>query len=83
MNKKDKVKNGSAQRAVLRERGCITAQTFVRISEYTARPNFCEPPALAKPLTRCAQVARMRSTIFCELGLRNSCFERILTEVEK
>ena len=33
-----------AQRAVLRERGCMPARTFVRICKCVARPSLCAPP---------------------------------------
>ena len=32
------------QRAVLQERGCMPARTFVLIFKGVARPNLCEPP---------------------------------------
>ena len=48
-------KKTSVQRAVLRERGCMPARTFVLIFKCVARPNLCETPALAKPPPRCRQ----------------------------
>gem|GEM_PF-5460698 len=45
------------QRAVLRERGCMPADTFVLIFRCVARQNLCETPALAKPPPRCTQAA--------------------------
>jgi len=33
----------------------MPADTFVLIFKRVARPNLCETPALAKPLSRCVQ----------------------------
>ena len=51
------------QRAVLRERGCMPARTFVLIFKCVARPNLCEPPALAKPPPRYRQVGQRSAII--------------------
>jgi len=45
-------KKSTSHNGVLRERGCMPARTFVLIIKCVARPNICEPPALAKPPPR-------------------------------
>jgi hypothetical protein len=37
---------------VSRKRGCMPAETFVRIWKFIARPNLCETPACVKPPQR-------------------------------
>jgi len=46
---------GCIQRAVSRKRGCIPADSFVRIWKFVACPNLCETPACVKPPPRCMQ----------------------------
>ena len=45
------------QRAVSRKRGCMPADSFVRIWKFIARPNLCETPACVKPPPRYVQAA--------------------------
>jgi len=53
------------QRAVSRKRGCMPADSFVRIWEFIARPNLCETPACRQAAGRWAQAAdSKRANIF-------------------
>ena len=51
------------QRAVSRKRGCMPADSFVRIWKFIARPNLCGTPACVKPPPRCAKPKRDRAII--------------------
>ena len=54
---------GFVQRAVLRERGCMPADTFVLIFKRVARPNLCDTPACVKPPPRYRQAGDSNSAV--------------------
>jgi len=51
------------QRAVSRKRGCMPADSFVRIWKFIARPNLCGTPRLREAATTLAASVGQRSTI--------------------
>ena len=56
-----KIETPNAQRAVWRKRGSGSPESLCEFGSFCARPSVGESPACAKPLGRCASVARALS----------------------